>query len=91
MPKKTCTPCLSKGIKDAIARVVKDHTLQQLLADMPECDPGVEMQLCWKPRRRSAYQEFASQCLKAKNIKKFGEAGKAMKECSIEWRRRKGK
>ena len=38
---------------------------------------------------RSDYQNFISDCMKAKKIKKFEEASKAMKECAITWKQTK--
>lgn len=38
---------------------------------------------------RSDYQNFISECMKAKKIKKFEEASKAMKECAKAWKQAK--
>ena len=38
---------------------------------------------------RSDYQKFISECMKAKKIKKFEEASKAMKECAASWQKAK--
>jgi hypothetical protein len=51
-------------------------------------------EVCREKRRKgrrglSEYQLFLSKCMKEKNIKKFGEASKAMKECVSEWRRKR--
>ena len=40
-----------------------------------------------KKREPSAYNLHISTCMKSKNIKGFGNAAPAMKECAAEWRK----
>lgn len=40
-------------------------------------------------KKRTAYQDFVSGCMKGKNIKGFGESASAMKECAAEWQANK--
>lgn len=86
-----CIPCLGADLKDAI-RQLNDRALDDALDKVPDCPDAMEIQFCVKPpRAKSEYQVFVSQCMKSKPIKgkPFGEASKYMKECAVEWKRRK--
>lgn len=99
-----CKPCLSKGMKQALKNMV-DVELHQMIDEVATCETGIVMELCPAgvviggkrgkkrekgERKRSAYQEFISQCMKEKPIKgkPFGAASKYMKECAGEWKHR---
>ena len=87
-----CTPCLSKEAKDVLLSVKNDIITQQQIHDIETCPTGEFFNLCPKKKRaKSDYQIFVSECMKGKNIKQFGEAPTAMKECAIEWKNRKGR
>jgi len=98
MPK--CYPCLSLGIKKYLKEVV-DEELHAMIDEMPTCPAGEVLTLCPVPtesyrtagtkRAPSAYNEYISQCMKAKPIKgkPFGEAAKYMKLCAQAWREKK--
>lgn len=58
---------------------------------LPSICPPCEVAEAKKTRKRSPYQEHLSVCLKKKGIKKFGEAGEALKGCAQEWREKKAK
>jgi len=92
MPKR-CIPCIGGDIKAAAIKL-GDVALNDMLAKIPDCPGAREIQFCGNikgTRPRSAYQEFVSTCMRGKNIKGFGEAPKAMKECAADWRKSKGK
>ncbi len=88
-----CVPCLGKDIKQVIANEINDRNVITTLNIIADCDDPMGIELCGKvgkgQRARSEYQQFVSVCMKGKNIKGFGEAPKAMKECASEWRSRK--
>jgi hypothetical protein len=87
MPK--CQPCLSDEIKEIIRDNTHDTDINKLLDTVPTCPVGTIMELCLKKKRTtSAYQQFVSECMKKKNIKGFGNAPIAMKECALEWKNR---
>jgi hypothetical protein len=99
MAKKRCIPCLGADLKKALMAAVLDKGTQMLIREMPECDNAQAVDFCWLPkgqakgkRGRSEYQEFVSKCMKGKGLKgqPFGAAAPAMKECTIEWRAKKG-
>ncbi len=96
--------CLSNRLRKAMAGALisagfnDDGTLRALQA-FPECEIGdlkVEQEKRTEKgeikakRPRSAYQNFISECMKAKHIKGFGNAAPAMKECAAQWKSRKG-
>ena len=39
-----------------------------------------------KKRKPSAYNLFVSDCMSAKDVKSFAEAGGKMKECAVDWK-----
>jgi len=88
--------CISKNLKDIlieelISRDVDDNVINNLNS-IPECKDGSQIgflnsEKAKKPKSR--YQSFMSECMRSKNIKKFGDASKAMKECATEWNRLK--
>lgn len=93
MPKR-CIPCLGSAIKEVLIEELAGQIshLGLLLEDVPDCDNALGIDLCTKgrkPRGRSQYQEYISVCMKAKNIKGFGNAAPAMKECAAEWKAQK--
>ena len=91
MSKEKCMQCLGIEVKDAI-RELRDIALDEALEKIPDCPDPLGIQMCVKPlRAKSEYQIFIGECLRTKPIKgkPFGEAAKYMKECAVEWRRRK--
>ena len=79
---KKCVPCISQDIKDIISEKLGDPRMNQLLESIKTCDTDLTIELCGKKARpRSAYQEHTAVCMRA---------GKTMKQCSIEWRAKKG-
>jgi hypothetical protein len=85
-----CVPCLSKEAKDALISITNNAVISQQLQEVETCPVGEFMNFCTKKKRaKSAYQLFVSDCMKSKKIKQFGEASTAMKECAIEWKKRK--
>ena len=79
-----------------------DTLIDQLL-EIPACDDGMpvgfgKMKKSKKsksdgtPRKKSAYNEFVSVCMKSKRIKETGiKASEAMKECAVEWNSKKSR
>ena len=89
--KAKCIPCLGVDIKEAIHQL-EDRALDDALDKVPDCPDSMEIQLCVKPARaKSKDQVFIGNCMRSKPIKgkPFGEASKYMKECAVEWRKRK--
>ena len=78
MPKK-CAPCLEAGFKEALLREVQDTALRAALEQLPVC--GI--------RKKSEYQTFVGECLRAKHLKGFDP--RALSACAAQWRERKGK
>lgn len=95
MPKKvTCIPCMSVDIKKIVRDNTKDLVLIEEISAVPDCPEPGQVKFCLiKKRSPSAYQTFISECLSKKDLKgkPFGEAGKYLKECAIEYRKRAGK
>ena len=101
MPKSKCVPCMSESLKKLIRNFTEDETTHRELSEIATCPVGEIMELCLgqarggrrSPGKRepSAYQVFIGQCMRGKPIKgkPFGEAAKYMKECSLEWKRKK--
>lgn len=88
---KKCNACIGAEVKDAL-RLLNKPDLDQALEQIPDCDDSMGIELCVKkPRSRSEYQVFISECMKSKPIKgkPFGAASEYMKECAVAWRRRK--
>ena len=90
---KRCVPCLGVSVKEILVRELSGQipNLDLVLADVSDCADGHGIDLCTtgkKGRKRSQYQEFISVCMKSKNIKGFGNAAPAMKECAAQWRSR---
>lgn len=90
MPKLKCTPCMSQSLKEAVLKFSDDPKVLLQLKEIETCPAGEILQLCVGKvkRKRSAYQEFVSKCLKEKHIKGFGNAAPALTECAGEWRER---
>lgn len=74
MPKR-CVPCLSPDLREAILQEISDPVLRETVAQLPDCG-----------RKRSAYQEWVSQCMKAKHL--TGLDPGAMRDCAQQWRER---
>ena len=88
---KKCSACIGAEVKDAL-RLLSNPDLDQALDQIPDCDDSMGIELCVKkPRARSEYQVFIGDCMRSKPIKgkPFGEASRYMKECAVEWKRRK--
>jgi hypothetical protein len=88
MPK--CEPCLSFEIKEAIRSKIKDPKIIAEIDAIPDCILGTNVELCLsgvKKRGRSKYQQFISECMKARNIHSKEGAANGMKECAAEWRK----
>lgn len=85
-----CVPCMAESLKKVIRQFIDDpHTLEQI-SKLPNCITGEILELCGgKPggRKRSAYQEFTSQCLKSKHLTKFDP--NALKDCARQWQQQK--
>lgn len=87
--------CLSPRLKQVlIEELSREGAMDELLReleDLPECPRGVPIAFgsTKKGRGRSEYQQFISECMRAKNIRQFGQAAQAMRECAAEWRKRK--
>lgn len=98
---KACTPCLSPRVKELLSSSLgSDYpSLRPLLAGIADCPPGGKLlELCPAgaggarvKRAPSAYNAWIGTCMKAKNIKGFGNAAPAMKACAAEWKRQKGR
>lgn len=85
-----CTPCMSKALKVDIAQ---KFDVGEQLAKIPDCSPGVIMDMCAagagggaSRRGRSAYQTFVSKCLTDRKGKP-GPITEKMRECAVEWRK----
>jgi len=70
------------------------------LADVPECSDDAFLKIGGAParsrrskdkakRESSEYNLFMGKCMKEGNIKSFAEAGPRMKQCALEWRKKK--
>lgn len=83
-----CVPCLGRNVKEAILKALPE--LKDAVEGIADCEDPAGLALCGRSggRRRSAYNEFISRCLKSKGIKGFGQAASAMKECATEWRKK---
>lgn len=88
---KRCVPCLAENLKKVLLANIKDEAAEEQIKALPDCSTGILLDFCLgkTKRRPSEYQLFVSQCMKSKNIHKFGEAAQAMKGCAEEWRRQK--
>lgn len=86
--------CLSPRLKQVLTEELsREGAVEELLReleDLPECPRGVPTAFgARKSRGRSEYQQFISECMRSKNIRQFGQAAQAMRECAAEWRKRK--
>ena len=81
-----CKPCMSDAIKESIAKIDQSARTAQVLSKIKPCKDGAEIVMCGVKgtRPRSPYQEFVSQCMKAKKLKGFDP--EAMKDCARRWR-----
>ena len=86
MPK--CKSCLGSEVKEFLSKM-EDSRIDSILAQVPDCPDDLDIVLCGSIRKRSAYQQFVSDCLKAKKLKGFDP--KALGECAKEWRKQHGK
>lgn len=84
-----CVACMSKEAKSLLRAHFNDARLNETLDSIPDCKAKIILDFCpSRPggkRSRSEYQEFVSKCMKRKNIRGFGNAGPALKECAAEW------
>jgi hypothetical protein len=86
---------MSESLKNTIRSFTDDpHTLKQV-GEIATCSLGEILELCGgKPGKRKAgpYATFIGECMKNKPIKgkPFGAAAQYMKECSLEWKQKKG-
>ena len=88
MPANKCIPCLGLEVKEAIAENLAGSAIKQVLEQIPTCPGEKDIQMCVKPpRKKSAYQEFAGNCLREMHLKKFDP--NAMRECARQWREKK--
>ncbi|MDD4985234.1 MAG: hypothetical protein PHQ43_05510 [Dehalococcoidales bacterium] len=87
MAKPKCVPCLGRDVKEAISAQIGGVAIQHTLGQIPDCDNDQEIQVCGKAARaKSAYQEWTSQCMKGKHLKKLDP--EAMRDCARQWRER---
>lgn len=89
-------PCISPEAKDLMKAAFPDNAelAAYLNAEVPSCTVSATAAPAAKPekvkRPPSAWQEFASKCLKARMAGQgFDPSGAAMKECALEWKARK--
>lgn len=92
----TAINCLSKELKAAIREKLEDknpNALDELLSELEAVPPcsliGFTHGRRKGTREPSEYQKFIGECMRKKNIKSFGQAPAAMRECAAEWRRLK--
>lgn len=91
--------CFGKDVKSLLIDEIKgDAEVESYIKGYPTCGVGIPLELeevrgrgTRKKRAPSAYNVFIGKCMKAKKIKKFGEASGAMKACATEWRKIKAK
>ena len=96
---KGCSPCLSREVRDLLHGALDERVphLNELLARIPDCPSGQLINLCSatrglrEKRAPSAYNIWIGSCMKGKNIKGFGNAAPAMKECAAAWQTQQGK
>jgi len=79
----------------------QELTMLEKIKEIPECSSGMLLEIGAistseaskdkKKRVLSKYNLFIAKCMKSKNIKGFGNAAPAMKECALEWRAIKNK
>lgn len=86
MPKK-CKPCMSGDIKDLLTEQYPELT--SILVNTPECEDGSMLNICSRgTKKKSEYNLFIGECMRAKKIKGFGNAAPAMRECAAKWKQR---
>lgn len=88
--------CLSERMRKLMRKELEHASvadkLTKELENIPGCRDGAPIGFeKERTRQPSAYQQFISQCMKAKNLKGFGESSQAMKECASRWRSEKEK
>lgn len=89
--------CLGAEAKVSLMRDIsrQDAGLAELLSDLPTCKGRTPIGFSQTGKRAkrppTAYQQFVGECLKAKSIKSFNEAPKAMRGCAQEWKAKQGK
>jgi hypothetical protein len=89
--------CLSKQLKQVVAQELERSGLEELISELetvPVCPSGIPIEFtkgrAGKSKREpSKYQKFIGECMRSKNIKSFGQAPQAMRECAAEWRKLK--
>lgn len=88
--------CLADGLKSLLGSELSPEQAEKIQR-VPSCEGdeligfgdtkgGVKTK-----RQPSVYNKFIGTCMKSKNIKGFGQAGPAMKECAIDWKKLKPK
>jgi hypothetical protein len=77
-------------IKEAIHKGIKDPKVLEQIDAIPDCFIGTDVELCAgkAKRKRSAYQEFVSVCMKAGGAE---GAAELMKSCAIKWKAEKAR
>lgn len=90
-----CIPCLAPEAKKLLLDAFSgNQELSGALRNLPNCTEGVIFDPCAQKgaqghRGRSLYQDFVSKCLKSKDLKGFGKAPQAIKECAASWQKQK--
>lgn len=96
MPK--CVPCIGDNVRKAILGAVDSRELYAYLESIPVCDEPDSLEVCFvkstrrgggEKREPSEYNKFIGSCMKGKNIKGFGKAAPALRECAAAWKKRK--
>lgn len=87
-----CIPCMSKDIKQLIRDNYRDPLVNEALNFVEECPEPGQISFCTIQKRApSPYNLFIKECLGRQDLKgkPFGTAGKFMKECSLEWKKKR--
>lgn len=87
-------PCIGEEIKGLILQEYPE--LEVVLDKLPDCADPRGLKLKGRQsnkeggvkRQPSEYNIHISKCMKSKNIKGFGNAAPAMKECARAWKER---
>jgi len=94
-----CKPCMGAALK----QLALEHNpeLRDTISSVGDCKNPLDIVFCLREgvrqagsgkRAPSEYNLFVSDCIKRHGgVKSFGEAGKMMKTCAVEWRAQKGK
>lgn len=79
-----CKPCLGSEVKEFLSQM-RDVKIDSIISQISDCEDKRDMVLCGSIRKRSAYQSFISECLRAKKLKGFDPS--ALKECAKQWKK----